>query len=227
VVINVMNFVYKACRDMGIKIVYGFPNDNSWLLSQRLLGWVKVFDMPALEKPLDGIILDKNIERLNVKSKFSFTDKHVFLIKKIVTPEFISIKKNLNYLNWRYKYHPSLKYYLIEKADPQNKGFLILKLYKKNNLQYGHILEIGLLEQNHFETLEILLNNAISFFKNHSVDIVSTWINENHPLFLYFKEAGFKPSGFITHFGYKKINFELEDINNLKWFMVMGDSDAF
>jgi len=228
VVVTTMKYVYQSCKDLGIDIIFGFPNKNSWLFSQRLLGWVKIADISALEKPLGEFIFSKNNKILNVQSDLIFTNEHISLLEKLVPLNFITVKKNLNYLNWRYKYHPFQRYYLIEeRIGDQIKGFFILKIYEKNNLRYGHILELGLLEKNDFTMFDKLLNNAISFFKNHSVDIVSMWMSENHPLFSYCKKMGFKSSDFITHFGYKKINYNLEDINNLNWFMVMGDSDAF
>lgn len=225
VLVNLVKQVLKVCKAAGMLFIYGFPNENSWLISQRLLGWKAVTDIPALEVSLSNLASILNVTSQTDPTPLQFRDEHSALLESCLLPGLIAPHKSAAYLNWRYTNHPRVNYCLLEEhRKGKLVGFLVLKLYKKEGTLYGHILEWGVTRKD-TDLLGVLLASAVRFFLKNRVAIVSCWMTSEHPFYSMLTELGFYPKGFITHFGYRSIS-EV-DSSNRSWFITMGDSDAF
>lgn len=223
--INLVKRLFKDCEANNLAFIYGFPNDNSWLISQRLLGWQAIADLPALEVDRRQLI-----SRLDPVSQtglvlLQFTEAHASLLSRAQAAAVAPIK-TAAYLNWRYANHPTHSYYLVEERQNGSvSGFLVLKLYQKDGVLYGHILEWGL-PATATDLLATLLAKAANFFSTQNVDFVSGWLPAEHPFYPELTALGFCPGGFKTHFGYRPFG-QTVALAQENWFMTMGDSDAF
>ena len=223
--INLVKQIFKDCEANNLAFIYGFPNDNSWLISQRLLGWQAIADLPALEVDRRQLIPHFHPASQAGLGPLQFTEAHASLLSR-AQAEAIAPIKTAAYLNWRYANHPQQRYYLVEeRRNGSVSGFLVLKLYQKDTVLYGHILEWGL-PATDSDLLAMLLAKAANFFSTQSVDIVSGWLAAEHPFYPELTAFGFRPCGFKTHFAYRPLGQTLA-LAQENWFMTMGDSDAF
>lgn len=223
---KVVQGVYLANQQAGVDAIYGFPNDNSWLPLQRLAQWTPVGDIPALEVDCATLVQAALNSTATIMPP-DLRDRHSELLQQFVPAGFVHVKKSPPYLTWRYARHPLRSYYLLEyHEEGQLQGFSVLKLYRKENILYGHILEWGLPKDDQHILAEII-GGAAHFFQKQQVNIVSTWLHTRHPIFQHLISLGFRSSGFATHFGYRALRDSMEDLKDANWLLSMGDSDAF
>jgi len=227
VLLEVFKKVYEIALNDGIEILYGFPNNNSYLILNRFMKWTLLEDIPALEKELSELqpVAYKNAEYIELENP---DDNFFSQILNSIPKDYIYFNRTIDYLKWRYFFNPVNKYYYIQQK--RGCGCAILKIYVKNGRRYGHILEIGGFGDDAKIFEEIVLSTFVFFYKKN-VDIISLWFPENS---LFCKDIlygfGFKKSDFLTHFGYLSIgdkNKILGKIKNKDWYITMGDSDAF
>ncbi len=216
---NTLNRLANRCRKAGLSFIFGFPNDNSWLFLTRLAGWTPVKDIPQLVANLG------NLPRANGPPRSTdlvFRSRHADAIREFVPSHYISVQKTLEHLDWRYAECPHRSYAKIE----TDAGFVIVKTYDDTDVKYGHLLEWGVQPED-TQTLGRLLKMAAAWFWERDVDVLSTWLPDDHPAYPFLSSWGFAPEGFTTHFGYKSLDDGLVSIENRPWFLTMGDSDVF
>ncbi|MCS3661163.1 hypothetical protein [Salinibacter ruber] len=219
VLLETLNRIEKRCRKIGIKFLFGFPNNNSWPFLNRMVGWKKVSDITALTIPLGK--LEKSS---NKTDKFpEFKRWHSLKHSEFHNEGSVRVEKDVSQLEWRYKECPNEAYFIVER---EREGFLILKTYMKEKEKHGHILEWGV-NNNDKKTQKNLVIDAANVFRRKNVDIVSTWMNKSHQAFRVLEELGFERSGFTTHFGYKPLSPDVPNLEKYNWLISMGDSDAF
>lgn len=139
----------------------------------------------------------------------------------------ILIKRNSNYLNWRYLQRPDQRYFphaLIE--NKELKGYVVLKIFQEVNLLRGHIVDIFAAKEDSL-TLSKLINGALGFFKRHSVHEVTSWIWGNSLVEDIFIKKGFNRQGLKKPL-ILRINLDFkynrEIAENSHWYFAMGDS---
>lgn len=222
--------MWKRCEESQLDFIYGFPNDNIWKIKQSIMDWKSIGDFKSFEVSIDKLLKKiKPVKSIKIKRLYSFGKEFDFLIKKSKIYNKISISKNSDYLNWRIFSHP-LNHYIVLSSMYQNEltGYMVLKLFRKNNMLYGHIIDFHSLEDQFEETISSLLSEAIIFFKWANVSKVSLWLFPENDYQKLFSSFGFEYSGFNTHFGYRNINNSFNEINNINnWHLSMADSDAF
>lgn len=219
VLLETLDRIETRCKKIGLKFIFGFPNDNSWPFLNRIAEWKEVSDVTALTIPLEK--LDKvsdNTEKLPLFERW-----HSLKHSEFHNGESVRVQKDVSQLEWRYKECPNEAYYIIEK---EKEGFLVLKTYVKEKEKHGHIIEWGV-NGNDKQTQTNLVKGAANFFREKNVDIVSTWMNQLHPAFKVLRELGFERSGFTTHLGYKPLSPDVPNLEKYNWLISMGDSDAF
>ena len=144
------------------------------------------------------------------------------------------IKKDMNYLNWRFVDLPLAKFRKFLIYDNMHKivAYFVLKKYKdKKNRNIGHIVDFLIdprhkdIEKNIFKLIEA---NSIYMFKDDCSSI-SFWLPNNFKE-IALNELGYRIKKMKTYVGYKIFNYlpELDVLSNFNnWYFTMAISDVF
>ena len=237
----------------NINSFYGIPNDNS-LKAFINNGSIKITTLPLLIKPIklsnyfDSPIRQilkpfdifwKNRNTFSCIEEFNgnFDDSFEYLAKK--TSERVSVLNNRRkeFLNWRYKNHPTEKYKIFTlKTNNELIGYIITKIHHVEKKKIGVILDY-MVNSNHKNKTQLknLIHKAISNLWEHDVSVAivtsRNGLLENQLL---------RSCGFFTAPSFLKpvsLHFIVQIFDNDKkytrlkkfdnWFFVFGDYDVF
>ena len=227
-IMDVTNLAYEIAKKSNIKIIYGFPNDNYYLIQEKLERWDKVDRYKSIETK----ILNKFNTQYKLVNIRDFFNQFVNLDTSL--NELVSIEKHILYYLERYINHPHSHYesfFVIDNdtwgGDKKTVGFLVTKIY---NSEKGHIIDFILNDDNDIGDIIKLSNN---YFYDNNIKNLSVW-----PTSVKFKKYIYDiydncKDGFNTNFYVKfldesfktKYRDKVTNINN--WSLPMGESDAF
>lgn len=226
---GVFNRLAKSLYDYSYNdlcLIWGFPNNNSLHGFIKYLNWKLIKDIPMLEVSVEGFKASE-VEDNSLINIDSFSKDYDELFNIVSLNHKIMVKKDSNYLNWRYFNNPDIKYYFIEyRKNKQLCGFCAYKLYKNEKILNGYIVDILATGEYIFAKL---INGAIEQLKSLNAKNIYIWMND--PRYLQIlNEMNFRETNRITHFGcrlnsYEEFNIDICDYNN--WYVMMGDSDVF
>jgi hypothetical protein len=197
--VNIINESKVILKDQGGAFIYGVPNNNSYPIFVKKLGFKEI---PAVMVKIPNLPIIKN----------QFLEKQTFLpiehYKKDsflpVEEQIIGLKKNLSHKDVLVLHH--------------GKSFIWGKL-KTKELEFGVKLQyfyLGGMELNDVADLQSLINKIFSIYKIQYIQVVSAKSNLYNKLFKHWKPA--QINGFI----FFELNFEVENIN-----MFYGAIDVF
>lgn len=221
--LNVLNLVTEKATGAGVKVLFGFPNNNSFRILNRMQRWRLFDDIPALEADT-GLLSARLPESRGVSLVNSFSDEHAGLLRAFVPDNCSAVAKSAAYLTWRYLDNPVNKYFAV--SSQNGAAFAVLKVYQKEAVKFGHLLDIGC-DKNKADSFNALLADALVLFRRERVDRVSFWLSPRHPRYGHALGLGFEPCGFKTHFGCRALDAGYGHLEKTDWHISMGDSDAF
>ncbi len=228
---------YEYARRKGYSFVYGFPNKYSCHGFQNRLNWIITGKINLFYKNIPPKIqYIKNGKDYIIQEIEEFDNKVDDLWNKLKSRFSIIIKKNKDYLNWRYIQHPSVKYkcFLVyDKKNNELRSFFVLKRYKENkDNTFGHIVDIFIDPSNIIkerELFKVIENCSCNKFKMDCSKI-SFWLPNENLKDLVIKNLNYEVIPINTYFGFeifeKNEQFNLFK-NQAKWNITMGDSDVF
>lgn len=98
----------------------------------------------------------------------------------------ITIKRDKKYLMWRFVCNPVVQHKIfVSKREKMITGYIVVNIIKEGKYLKGNIVDILNLKQ-YKEDLELLIERAISFFKEKNVDFVMTEFSKkgnNHEMY--------------------------------------------
>ena len=217
---------YARMGEMGMAMLWGFPNAMSHRGFVKDLGWKDIYEIPCF--------------RLNIRSsnpphlpsgkgtvmEINDFDERFDLLWDAVKDRYAIIsKRNRQYLQWRYLHNPSDKYRIIALIDRNHlSGYAVFKRYN-DELQVVDMLTLS------DEDIGIKLIGWIAqAAKQEKAKSVSLWLNTVHPLHRELEKFGFNKGEPITYFGGLIINPGIcgaEIYNYRNWYLTMGDSDVY
>ncbi|EES48078.1 GNAT family N-acetyltransferase [Clostridium botulinum] len=210
-----------------VPIIYGFPNNNSLHGFKKYLGWthaldIEIYSCYTYKSELKS--LDKNIKNVE------FLDNRVNVLFDKFSNEFkeykLMIKRDKDYLHWRYDLNPYNKYYyLVYEKDNEYLGYCIYKIFEDGGKKVCDLVDIIAVNNGIYEEL---LKSLIDLIACNNIRKINSWFINKDKLEIG-RKLGFNRTNLITHFGFKlNCDFlKLDDINNKKWYLTMGDSDVF
>ncbi len=217
------DLVFEKAKEK-FPFVYAFPNDDFFLVKKRLLGWQEVGAFCADVIPLKNLNgQGKNgieIRELDFFPVMSWLGKN---------GSGISVRKNTNYLNWRFIGHP-IHHYILLGAFHHNEcvGYLVLKLYFKQeeNVTVGHFVDFDAKGKD-WAVLSSLVAAAKEFFQFYGMEKIIFW-NQDKSFEKFFKDF-ITGQAFKTNFGVLVGDKNLESfaLNKENWSFTMAVSDAF
>ena len=222
--------VYGFCKESGIEIVFGFPNQNSydgftrklgWRGCGRIKGWV-IGKEPRRLLSGQGIYCEelsdfnKTVDGLWARSRNSNT---------------VTVQRTSEYCEWRYMKKPGKDYTTYGARDREGvlQGIIVLKLFPYGGDITGHIIDC--IAEDKPDILQVLLNRAADYFTKNGVARITCWSAGNSLFGEQLDAMGFHKEEWSTFFGVKVLDNAMTDlsrINNLnRWRLTMGDSDVF
>lgn len=228
-VIQVCRETYEASRKEGIDLLLGFPSEDSWELSLRLLGWTALADLPSLEAPLLDLqeaVANPSRYQFEIQPVDALTRDHAELIQAFIPPSTIRQRRSMEFLDWRYAQRPDEEYVLLSVREAGRlRACAILKTYTGERGQFGHVLEWGL-PADSSDLVSNVLHGAVGHFRQEDVDIVSTWMLATHPAYPQLRKLGLSAGPFVTHSAIRPLEWS-GDSNLEHWHLAMGDYDVF
>ncbi len=210
----------------NLKAVWGFPNNNSHYGFIKNLNWKNLELFPSFSLSTQSFKPTKNIL---FKSFKNFNSNHINAIDKTNKNYTIYLKRNLEYLNWRYSQNPINNYDHFEYENNENSFFVVTK--KFNSFSDSTKQEIDVLElfiPNDFEIIHTCISNILEYYNDKNISKINLWLPLNDPKHILFEKAGFVQNLPITYSGIVVLDDKYSKLsNNNHWYISMGDSDIY
>ncbi len=238
----------------NIHSFYGTPNDNSFKafinegsieithlpLLVRPIRFSQYFCFPIKQilKPFDILWKKKksfsySIEQLND----DFDDSFEILARKTSNRVSVMHSRTKEFLNWRYKNHPTRKYHIFTlKENNELLGYIITKIHYLDKKKVGVILDY--MVDADFEDkvqLKSLIDKAISYFWDNDVSVAIATSRSGlletdllHRSGFFVVPSFLKPE--LLHFTVQIFDDDKKHVKLIKfdnWFFVFGDYDVF
>lgn len=209
----------------NIPYTWGFPNQRSYEMEKVALGYDDLINFD--EWKLDGNSLKRCEAPLSFRKITAFTEDFDRLWASCSRDYDISVKRDKNYLKWRYLERPDWWYFPFGFYKGNRlKGYVVLKLYREEETIRGHIIDIFARREDE-HTLSQLIDGSLNFFAEQVVDEVTVWIMGSTLIEELFNKKGFKKK-VIDRPLILRVNMEhkyREKVSDKSyWYFTMGDS---
>ncbi len=222
--VKLASMVYSHMQEDNYKLVMGFPNNISHRTFITKLNWKDIGIVPTLELDV------KKVKEKKLEKKYTIVNDTLYTLdysKCIKTDNHIYVYKDNEYLQWRYRDNPSMKYYIYAVTDQNDSRFassrIILKEYK-NRLNIVDAFFINEDEE------KALLNYAIEAAKKLEKELITCWFKLDTKEHLVLESYGFCLASPITYFGVNILNQDLDDseyLNEFNWYLHLSDDNVY
>lgn len=233
--IDMARAAYALCREQHIAFLYAFPNDNVWLVRQRMLDWQALPHLRALcappadirvpEAAVSGADLSE-VERLAPGAPFPAADW-----LDACPSEGIRAVHSPDWLTWRLLERPGVEYPVyIHRSGGHVRGYIALKRYQAADGRIdGHIVAWRVHSGEEDTTGALLLARATRHFEEVGASRVTLWLLPRSPLHSLAIRAGMSPEQPRKNFGYLSLDDALSPALAPpdRWDVTMSDSDVF
>ena len=185
--------------------------------------------MAFLEKELKGETLRQSNIR-NIQRIKRFDARINSLWDKVEQDYTVIVPRTEEFMNWRFAENPDANYLTCVILDDNNdiSGYVILKVYTKEDVLKGHIVDMLSTTE---EVAHSLLDHSQNHFVEKGVCNISCWIPQNSFYDNVLKEQGFTKKETDTWLGVKVFDVDNPLVKSVEhfsnWFITMGDSDVF
>ncbi|MFC1585759.1 GNAT family N-acetyltransferase [Fibrobacterota bacterium] len=219
--------LFEELKEKNIPFSYGFPNERSYSLHLTHMDYIDLikFDTWKIQKAEitgDQVVKTEGFENLPV-----FDDKVDTLWEESKDDYQIAVKRDQDYLNWRYLQRPDCTYYPFGLfREGKLAGYTVLKLYQEEDILRGHILDI-FAPRTAQDVFDDLIRGSLDFFQSKNVDEATCWIWGNSTVDSILKEKGFEKETtgvpLVIRIN-RKFQYVKEIVEASNWFFTMGDS---
>jgi GNAT superfamily N-acetyltransferase len=209
----------------NIPYTWGFPNRLAHKFENVILKYNDLVDFSLWK--VEKAALKKTPPNPGIRAVMEFDEAFNKLWERCSPGYEIAVVRNKIYLDWRYLQRPDWKYYPFAfYENDELKGYVVLKLYREENTQRGHIIDI-FAQRDDAQTLAALIDHSINFFIEQAVDEITVLIWGSSLIETLFTDRGFFKAPFdrplilrinLDH----KYKDKMRD--NSHWYFTMGDS---
>ena len=212
-------------RSAGLAFVHGYPNERSWIVLQRLMGW----------KPQATIVeIDLRESRLHdagdVSERLVLQDAYPRQLTKwtvsggcVVAPI-----RDRGWMNWRFQMHPRRNYRpLVWLQSGKEMAYAVLKDFvPEREPPRRHVVDWWVAPSQGPGVLPRIVGDIIRLSTSQSFSGVTLWAASQGKLHETLLELGGKASGRTTHHG---VFWLREDVcgEPMRWHLNMADSDVY
>lgn len=215
--------LFSDLQTNGYAFIYGFPNLNSHFGFVNSLAWKDVERVPVLQ--LKETVFEDMISfetSLKFNSIDSFTEQHFLLFDQYTSNYRIKLKRDAQYLNWRYKEHPENKYLCFGDSN----SFVVYKIYDNAGCVEIDICEWILPPDMNYIKAVFSHILKVSALANFTVKAINLWLPLNDPRHLLLEKIGFSFGKNFTFLAYRPLG--LNPGSSLSdWYYSFGDSDIY
>lgn len=215
---------FERSAELGLAIVWGFPNRNSHRGYIQDLSWLDMWEIPTFRWRLpESLALPT--PSCAMAEVDSFDKRFDVLWENVKLSHYVMVRRDRRYLTWRYIVNPEAQYRILISQDTSGLlGYAIFKRYN-NELQV-----VDLLTKDDVEIGRQLILEVARIARQESLDAVSLWLNVANPLHRVLERLGFENDSPITYFSGlilrpDALDERVYDYRN--WHLTMGDSDVY
>jgi Acetyltransferase (GNAT) domain len=211
--------------EKNVPYTWGFPNQRAHKFENVKLNYNDLLNFDNWLLPKENMVKPEPNTGFRKITQF---DNAFDELWQSCSPDYdIAIVRSSTYLNWRYIQRPDLQYFPFGHYEGDKlKGYVVLKLYKEENMLRGHIVDI-FARKDDKETLSNLIDGSLSFFIEKAVDEVMVWFWGNPVVEDLFTEKGFdrlpQDRPLILRIN-KDHKYQEKVKDNSHWYFCMGDS---
>lgn len=241
----------KEAEKENINLLYGFPaekakelqikyigahyltNVNRWVCVNRpiatlstrfpVLRGLRFFD--SIYSSVKRFIKHREKNQKDPIKDVKLFDSHFHFLP---LKEQIHLKRNNEYLNWRYAEHPKNNYKILQWQESNIvKGYIVYRVYKHDKkLHIGLIIDLIAFGKHSSYIKSALLQRAIN--NMNEAAYIQAWTMPNQEITNVYKKLGFFMKDEPMPIVIKDINCKDVDVKDPnKWFISMGDVDSF
>lgn len=194
--------VFDRCDEDGVDFIYGFPNSSSAPGFFNKLGWKKIgfppfiFYMNNLLFPIAYLLkrnlfiknyffwayllvvnfLRKRMGKFQMLSAIDFKSaEYDALWRKFSEKLSVSIWRDSEYMEWRYREKPEREYsYISAKKNGVLLGVLVYFVANKHNGKIGYIMDV-IFDPDYPQAGKILVAEAVLAMSNLGADVILAW----------------------------------------------------
>lgn len=211
------NELYNYMTSSDYLMVWGFPNVKSHQIFNKYLWWTDICTIPMMQLSLMNC--KKEVSNPYFDNEFNLNYMESKSIESL-----IHVKKDTQYLRWRYSNNPINSYENFVISHGNNvSSFCVTKFYMDS-------IDLVDFQVDNLDEGEYLLRQVISFGLNSGCRFINCWAPTHHFMYSLCEKVGFRNSTQNTNFGFNAFNntdykYYLEHYEN--WFIQMGDSDVY
>ena len=208
----------------GVKAIWGFPNNNSHYGFIKNLKWRDLGIISHMIKDAQSI---KPTLSYNITNSENFTTMHSDLMVNITNDFKVSVKRNSEYMKWRYIENPNVHYDLFNYGKVIS-SFMIVKKYpnKKEGVNDLFIVECGI-PVSEISILPEFLSHIVAYY-NCPIETINIWLPLFDKRYISFEKNGFFVGGKPTYLGVRAGKDHIETLNDFRnWYYSYGDSDIY
>ena len=138
------NAVYDEMKKDGVSFVFGFPNDNVYLVRKKILKWKDIGELKYYILPINIGAIKSKLKGLNLLSKI-----YANSINKLVNSDFSTEKatyeiekSNINLFRYDNTYS------LVEFSD----SYMSYKIYNEDGVKTAYLIDVYPLSKKNIET---------------------------------------------------------------------------
>lgn len=206
----------------GFKSVWGFPNNNSHGAFVSSLGWQDISIVHTLAISADSI----KGNAIGLAEFDEFEQYHADYILQKVLSFPIRVKRDVSYLNWRYKDKPAVVYKKFFLNLEGQKALFVTKIYP--SFKEGRY-DLNIVEcfMDDYSIIHSCIQEIMQIYKL-DFERVTLWKNLFDKDHIKLERQGFVPVLPQTYLGARIHSSMPSNFSNYKdWFISMGDSDVF
>ncbi len=218
------SLTYDRMAEADMGVVWGFPNANSHRGFVENLSWVDIWEVPTFRwNVCESSVLAEPSD--NVTEVYSFDERFDCLWEEIQLEYGVIVRRDSEYLRWRYSMNPTQKYRIFTYDDERGlAGYAVFKRYR-NELQVVDVLTIK-----DSTVGQQLMSQIGRIALQERAEAVSLWLNVAHPLHRTLEKLGFKNGDPVTYLGGLILRPDIMDdkiYDYRNWYITMGDSDVY
>ncbi len=211
----------RVVREEGVRLVWGFPNQNSHYGFVRKIGWEDLFALFYLEQQSDPG-KTAGSDRVVPLSPAEFLD----LVPDVPRPDSVirPFVRDKAFYRWRYVEHPAHSYRFVALEDDR-KVLAVLGEYRSGDVRHLNLVDAVV---DAGDAAVSLVRGVCRYAFEEGFHRTSVWADLRHPLFSAAEKLRFGSRGPITYFGaWLPASADAVWTDPRAWRVVMGDSDVF
>ena len=250
----------QLSKNRGDRFIYTFPNKKSFPAYMKIKDWIHIGSIPLYIKPLRIYnFINNQLKKSYISntmptfrkseihyatfeiykckisiSKINRFDKRIDELWRNINDKYtIILKRDSEYLNWRYIQRPDANYNILcAEFQDRIKGYVVLKTDKLFGLWTGLIVDILCDDE---ETCFHLIAQSLRYFNELKIEVAGCIITDIlfYPRALrrngFFRFPNlFSPKEFyiVCHYNSNSSDLSGEVQNFSQWFLTWGDTDT-